>query len=198
MRRDLRALEFDSNGRDQGGLRLHATKEVLTEPFVIWEKGSDQVIVPPGTYSFDEVEVSVSTGNPRTVWGSLSYRSGDFFGGERERIGAGIGWRPSNHFQFTLDYDLNDVELPGGNFITRLVQLRTDIIFSATMSWSTLVQYDNVTETMGINTRLHWVPEAGREGFIVLNHNLQDADLNNRFESALADLAIKFNYTFRF
>jgi hypothetical protein len=194
----LRALEFDSNGRDQGGLRLHATKEVLTEPFVIWEKGSDQVIVPPGTYSFDEVEVSVSTGNPRTVWGSLSYRSGDFFGGERERIGAGIGWRPSNHFQFTLDYDLNDVELPGGNFITRLVQLRTDIIFSATMSWSTLVQYDNVTETMGINTRLHWVPEAGREGFIVLNHNLQDADLNNRFESALADLAIKFNYTFRF
>ena len=40
--------------------------------------------------------------------------------------------------------------------------------------------------------------EAGREAFIVLNHNLQDADLDNRFESALADLAIKFSYTFRF
>ena len=116
----------------------------------------------------------------------------------RERIGAGIGWRPSNHFLFTLSYDANDVELSGGNFITRLVQLKTEVIFSATFSWSTLIQYDNVTETMGVNTRLHWIPEAGREAFIVLNHNLQDADLDNRFESTVADLEIKFSYTFRF
>ena len=66
------------------------------------------------------------------------------------------------------------------------------------MSWSTLLQYDNVTEAVGINTRLHWIPRAGQEGFIVLNHNLQDIDLNNRFKSTLADLAVKFNYTFRF
>ncbi|MCZ6586252.1 MAG: carbohydrate binding family 9 domain-containing protein [Gammaproteobacteria bacterium] len=194
----LRALEFESNTRDIGYIRLHATKEVLTEPFVIWEKGTDQVIVQSGTYSFDETEVSFSSGDSRKVWGTVSYLAGDFFDGERERIGVGIGWRPTSHFQFTLDYDFNDVELPGGDFITRLVQLRTDVIFSATMSWSTLVQYDNVTETMGINTRLHWIPEAGREAFVVLNHNLQDLDQNNRFESVLADLAIKFSYTFRF
>ena len=194
----LRALEFESNSRDQGSIRFHAAREVLTEPFVIWQKNGDQVIVPSGTYSFDEAALSISSGNTRRFWANFNYRSGDFFDGERERIGAGIGWRPSNHFQFTLSYDFNDVELPGGSFITRLSQLRTDVIFSATMSWSTLIQYDNVTESMGIDTRLHWIPEAGREAFVVLNHNLQDADLNNRFESAAADLAIKFNYTFRF
>ena len=37
---------------------------------------------------------------------------------------------------------------------------------------------------MGINLRLHWVPEAGREGFLVLNHDLEDRDLDNRFHSA--------------
>ena len=97
-----------------------------------------------------------------------------------------------------LNYDFNEVELPGGNFNTRLVGFRTDIIFSNTISWLTLVQYDNVTETMGINSRLHWIPEAGREFFLVLNHNLQDMDLNNRFKSSLSDLAIKLNYTFRY
>ena len=194
----LRALEFDTDTQELGYLRLHATQEVLIEPFVIWENDAEEVVVPPGSYSFDEAEVALSTGSQRTVWGSLGYRAGGFFAGDRERISAGIGWRPSNHFQFTLDYDLNDVELPGGDFITRLVQLRTDLIFSSTMSWSTLLQYDNATETLGANTRLHWIPQAGREAFIVLNHNLHDADLNNRFESALADLAIKFNYTFRF
>lgn len=194
----LRALSVESIARDSGHLRLHATKEVLTEPFVIWQKSGKQIIVPSGTYSFNETALSISSGNSRRLWGDFSYRSGDFFDGKRERIGAGIGWRPSNHFLFTLSYDANDVELSGGNFITRLVQLKTEVIFSATFSWSTLIQYDNVTDTMGVNTRLHWIPEAGREAFIVLNHNLQDADLNNRFESALADLAIKFNYTFRF
>ena len=97
-----------------------------------------------------------------------------------------------------LDYTVDDVKLPYGNFETELLQLRSDVIFSATMSWSTLLQYDNVTDTVGINTRLHWIPKAGQEGIIVLNHNLQDLELNNRFKSTHADLAIKFSYTFRF
>ena len=97
-----------------------------------------------------------------------------------------------------MDYDYNEVELPSGSFNTRLVQFRTDVIFSATMSWSTLIQYDNVSESMGVNSRFNWIPEAGREIFVVLNHTLQDLDLNNRFESALADFAIKVNYTFRY
>ena len=193
-----RALEVENDARDRAFLRLHATREVLTEPFVIWAKDAEQVIVPPGSYAFNEPEVSASTGDARPVWGSVSYRSGDFFGGRRDRIGAGIGWRPSNHFRVTLNYDLNEVELPGGDFITRLVRARTDVIFSSTLSWLTLVQYDNVSETMGVSARVVWIPEAGREAYIVLNHNLQDLDLNNRFESRLADLAVKFNYTFRF
>jgi hypothetical protein len=51
---------------------------------------------------------------------------------------------------------------------------------------------------MGINTRLHWIPKAGQEGFIVLNHNLQDFDKDNSFSSASSDLSVKFKYTFRF
>ena len=51
---------------------------------------------------------------------------------------------------------------------------------------------------MGINVRLHWVPEAGREGFFVINHNLEDYDLDDRFHSALSEATAKFSYTFRF
>jgi len=194
----VRALDFDTESAEQGHVRLFASREVLTDPYVIWRKGSEQVVIPPGDYSFNEALVSVSTPDYRPFWGSLSYRTGDFYDGTRDRINGSIGWRPSTHFQVTLSYDVNDVSLPYGNFDTQLGQLRTDVIFSATMSWSTLIQYDNVSETMGINTRFHWIPEAGREAFIVLNHNLQDVDLDNRFESSLADLAIKLNYTFRF
>ncbi|MDO9475818.1 MAG: hypothetical protein Q7L07_03825, partial [Pseudohongiella sp.] len=64
--------------------------------------------------------------------------------------------------------------------------------------WISLVQYDNLSEEVGVNTRIQWIPRAGQEGFVVLNYNMQDKDKNNRFESALSDLSVKFKYTFRF
>jgi hypothetical protein len=60
------------------------------------------------------------------------------------------------------------------------------------------VQYDNLSEEVGVNTRIQWIPRAGQEGFIVLNYNMQDKDKNDRFESAFSDLSLKFKYTFRF
>ncbi len=48
------------------------------------------------------------------------------------------------------------------------------------------------------NSRLHWIPKAGREAFIVLNHNLEDLNRNDSFHSSLADLSLKLSYTFRF
>ena len=88
--------------------------------------------------------------------------------------------------------------LPQGDFILRLAQVGLDVIFSSTLSWVNLLQYDNESEVVGINTRLHWIPQAGREMFIVLNHNLEDLDKNDSFHSMFADLSFKFNYTFRF
>ena len=194
----LRAFEFESHTRDQGYLRIHQTKEALINPYEIWAQGTNKVVIPTGDYSFNEAEIRFQSGQAREIWGTLGYRSGEFYSGNRQQKTAGIGWRPSMHFQLTLNYTVNDVQLPYGDFDTELLQLRNDIIFSSTMSWSTLLQYDNLTDTVGINTRLHWIPKAGQEGIIVLNHNLQDLELNNRFKSTLADLAIKFNYTFRF
>ena len=53
-------------------------------------------------------------------------------------------------------------------------------------------------EVLGVNSRLQWIPKAGRTGFIVLNHNLQDFDKDDVLHSSLSDLNVKFAYTFRF
>jgi hypothetical protein len=98
----------------------------------------------------------------------------------------------------SLSYNWNDIELPQGDFISRLVSISAVYGFTPNLYWINLVQYDNGSEQMGINTRLHWIPKAGQEGFIVLNHNLQDFDKDNSFSSASSDLSVKFKYTFRF
>jgi hypothetical protein len=72
------------------------------------------------------------------------------------------------------------------------------VVVSSALSWSNFVQYDNVSETIGINSRVHWIPQAGREMFLVFNYGLQDFDLDNRFRSDVSDLILKIGYTFRF
>ena len=73
-----------------------------------------------------------------------------------------------------------------------------DIAFTSTLSLVNLIQYDNISETIGINVRLHWIPEAGREIYFVINHNLEDFDLDNKFKSMFSEMTAKISYTFRF
>jgi len=187
-------VEVENRSRDKLITRYVANKEVITESFEI----SDGVIIPIGDYSFDEYGFDLEAGSQRRVSGSFSYRDGEFFDGDRQQLKGSITWVPSRHFRASAGYDYNDVHLPQGDFVVRLVTLQADINFSSTLSWVNLIQYDNVSETAGINSRLHWIPEAGREMFIVLNHNLEDYDRNNTFHSLGAEFTVKFSYTFRF
>jgi hypothetical protein len=190
----LRALEIETRGRDELRVRAFSTDEGLREAFEIYPG----VVIPAGEYSFDEQELRIGTGNQRRVSGFIELRDGEFFTGERSRVIAQIGVRPGRHFRASVEYEYNDVMLPEGDFIVRLARLTLEAAFSSRLSWVNLIQYDNVSETVGVNSRLHWVPEAGREGFIVVNHNLEDFDRDNEFHSTFAEATVKFGYTFRF
>jgi hypothetical protein len=188
--------------RNTSGDRLEAhysrTTEVLTSPFTIYEDASRSVVIAPGRYSFGERMLSIQTAGQRTYSGSLTWRSGDFYDGGRENVGGQFSWKPVRKFNAAVSYDWNSIDLPSGRFITRLMRLNTEVNFSSTLSWVNLIQYDNVSEILGVNTRVRWVPKAGQEGLAVLNHSLQDRDKDNSFHSDLADISFKLGYTFRF
>ena len=199
---DARVVSITNQAGDNFRLIYRGTKEVLREPFTIWDpdpsSGEQPITIPIGEYSYVTPTFVIQTEASRRFSGTVIYRTGDFFGGDRENVDAQMTWFPSRHFRTFLSYSYNDIELPEGDFTLRLARLGLDFIFSNTLSWTNLVQYDNDTEILGINSRLHWIPEAGREAFIVLNHNLADIDRDDTFHSSLADLSIKFSYTFRF
>jgi hypothetical protein len=189
-----RLAELENRLGDKLALQHEAEQENLDEPFEI----SRGIVIPERHYSFGNTRLSLETADQRKVWGSAAYQTGDFYDGERTEIYGEVNWRPSGRLRTGLSYTLNEISLPQGDFSTRLVSLQADVAFSSRLSWVTRIQYDNVSEMMGVNLRLHWIPEAGREAFIVLNHNLEDFDLDNRFHSAAAEAAVKMAYTFRF
>ncbi|MDG2175847.1 MAG: hypothetical protein P8M72_06935, partial [Gammaproteobacteria bacterium] len=118
--------------------------------------------------------------------------------GTRFQRTASTTYRPNRNLSFGLNYTENEIHLPEGDFTVRQVTINTQVSFSSTLSLTNLIQYDNVSEALGINTRLHWIPEAGRQVFLVFNYGLIDLDKDNTFVSTNSDISLKLNYTFRF
>ena len=190
----FRLFEAEGRRNDEFGVNYTSSAEVLHRPFEI----SPGVVIPGGEYSFDQYGFNVRTAGQRPGMVIGGIQAGQFFDGDILNIRAQVSWNASRHFRATAGYDYNEIDLPQGAFETRLVSLRMDLIFSSKWSWVNLVQYDNVSETAGLNSRVEWIPAPGREGYIVLNHNAGDIERGDRFDPISSDLAVKFSYTFRF
>lgn len=193
-----RLMELQTNTRDAISLAHTRNDENVLRPFTLYSDQNRQVAIQPGRYQFSETALSLNTGGQRQLSGRLNYVQGDFYNGERTNISGSVTWNQSRFFVLSANYDWNDISLPQGDFVARLTSVSTQVAFSSTLYWISLLQYDNLSEELGINTRVQWIPRAGQEGFIVLNYNMQDLDKDNTFESAFSDLSVKFRYTFRF
>jgi hypothetical protein len=209
---NLQALNVELNSQDAFNIGVSNNREGLRSPFAI----SRGVTIPEGVYSFSTLNLSLRSGDQRALGGGFFLNDGDFYDGERFGVTTFFGWR-SRHFRANLNYQYNEVSFPGKGadllvnglprcteldcaFVTRVVRLSLETIFSSRLSWINLIQYDNVSDTMGLNSRLHWIPQAGREAFLVLNHNLRDDPLtpDDDFHSSFAEVTLKYSYTFRF
>ena len=178
--------------------------DVVDQPFPIGE-----VYIPAGTYDYDEGVVSVKTSYNRPLRVRLDLAGGTFRDGTSVRTAPVIEWRPSQHWLLSVSYRLNQFwipgqrRLPGGdlgpvedqNFRTHLAQVKVNIAFTPNITWNTTVQYDNVSHTMGLNSRFHWIITPGRDFFIVVNQGFVTED---GFETGRTEPLVKLNWTFRF
>ena len=156
------------------------------------------MIIPVGDYTWRRACVRGGTGQHRKFRINGFACGGEFYDGDRTSWGPGMTWRPSEHFRFTLAHRINDINLPSGSFVTRQTTINADIAFTSTLYWENLVQYDNVSDSIGINSIMRWIPLAGREVVFVVNRDFVDFEETNDFVSSTQDLAFKANYTFRF
>ena len=175
--------------------------------FIDWERNTEVVLnefdlfgrlnVPVGEYNFDRVRAEIATGTQRPLRVVLSVQDGGFFGGDRLEKFVEFQWNQSAYFSMGLSFTENVVDLPGGGFTSHLASLRADVALDSKWSWSSFLQYDNSGDVFGINSRLRYVPEAGQEMMLVLNHG-GTVDVANTFSSTQSDINLKLSYTFRY
>ena len=61
-----------------------------------------------------------------------------------------------------------------------------------------LLVYDNVSDTVGLNSRLRFNPRAGEDLYIVWNHNSDALAAFSGLSSRESEFTVKYSRTFRF
>jgi len=175
-------------------------REVLLNDFTIFSAsdGSRSVVIPAGEYEFYEWLFFPNSATQREFSSTMNLQIGEYYNGDRVQLGFNSTWRPTRQYEFGLNYSENSIKLPAGDFKVRLISMKANVAFNSKWSWSNFLQYDNVSENMGFNSRLNWIPESGQQAFLVFNYGAQDTDKDNHFTSTNTDLSLKFTYTFRY
>ena len=156
----------------------------------------DGVTIPLGRYDWHVAGIRLIVGESRPLGGQLETFYGGFYGGNRVDAKALLRWRPSPHIFLSAEYQHSEIELPEGDFSVQIARVRLNLQFTVDLSWNTLVQYDNINDRIGINSRLRWILEPGREFFLVLNQDLlTEGSVVKRGRS---EPIAKLGWTFRF
>ena len=154
--------EFETS--DQFTFEATNNHELLVRPFNI----ATGITIPSGVYDFSDVQVSYGFGQQRRASGTVSAQYGHFYDGTITTVGySGGRVSVTNQLSVEPSLSINRVELPYGDFTTRLVRARTDYAFSPQMFASGLIQYNTSDNTFSSNLRFRWEYQPGSELFVV-------------------------------
>ncbi len=173
-------------------LRAKVERERLPDPFRV----ANGVVVLPGDFSGEHLEAAVTLSRSRPLSGSASVAKRLYYGGDQILYKATVSWRPSPIFNLDAALDYTAVSLPYARFPVRLIKLGGAVQFSPELVWSVLGQYDNLSRSVGLNTRLRWTYAPGGDVFLVVNQGALVTD--DRWDFTRTELSSKVGATWRF
>jgi len=150
--------------------------------------------VPAGIYEQLEGRWIMNTNQAAWLSLRLTFTHGGFFGGHR------LGWIPEvklrlhETFSVDLDWDRNNIDLPGGDFVTNLGRLRISYSFTPRMFVQSLIQFNDRDDLWSMNFRFGWLQVANTGLFVVYNDTRGLEDLRQSISDR--SLMVKWSWLF--
>ncbi|MCO5725507.1 DUF5916 domain-containing protein [Robiginitalea marina] len=148
--------------------------------------GSDGTPLPEDSdYYYNSVRLDYQSDRRRI----FSYRAqstiGEFFNGQRFSLEAGANLRiqPRAFLSVQVNYDKLMLPDPFPSADIWLIVPRMELTFSRSLFWSTLIQYSNQRDNLGINSRLQWRFAPLSDLFLVYTDNYFVDTFNPKFRS---------------
>ena len=100
---------------------------------------------------------------------------GSFYDGQRQQLSSTLVYRPTNRISLRLDYSLNLIDWKQFKDSTiNLISGSIQYSFTSDLTLFNLIQYDDISNSIGVNSRLQWEYKPGAKMFFVLNQGYVD------------------------
>ena len=186
-------VEFESGAG--AGATYERDFERLDLPFEI----APSVTIPIGGYSFDRVGGSYSIGPTHRIRGTIGVTTGSFYTGTRHEARYSGRVEVSKQLIVEPTVSLNWVDLPWGDFRTRLLSARTTYTLTPRSVLGALIQYNSSNDSLSTNVRFRWEYIPGSDLFVVYSEGRDTAFAPDRF-AVLEDrkFVVKITRMFRY
>ena len=186
---------IDFQSIDRISFTATRTFEYIPTAFPIFKS----VFVPAGKFTYYDVGIQFNSKPGRTLSSELTFAAGSYLGGSRLVSTLFGRWFVNKYLTLSQTYQRFDISLDKDSFTTSLFRSRIDYSLNTSLSVSSLIQYDNASEKLGVNLRFNYLHKEGREIFIVYNQIYDEPQIRSRFNfgrSNNSSLLVKFNYLF--
>ena len=124
-------------------------------------------------YHYNNVQLGYESDRRRILSAAAETTFGGFFNGKRFSVEGRMTMRfqPKAFLSVQLNYDQINLPDPYASADIWLISPKIDITFNKSLFWSTLIQYSNQRDNLGINSRLQWRFAPLSDLFIVYNDN---------------------------
>jgi hypothetical protein len=187
-------IEFESGEEFEASIRRDF--EWLPFDFDILRDGS--VIIESGDYYSWIFNTGFSTASYRNLSGNVEYTYESFWTGTRNTYELSATIRPFPGINLSADWNRSDINLPQADFTTDLIRFRGNIDLTPDIAFTNIVQFDDISDVLGLYNRFRWTITPGSDLYLVYTHNwVRDASRFS-FNPIETQGAIKLNYTHRF
>lgn len=160
-------------GQEEIGIRVFDRYTFLVDPFD--PTGTDGAEELPGNlgYHYLSGEIGFQSDRRKVFSYDAEIGYGEFYNGTRSTFEGSATLRLQPKVLLSLNLNYNGINLPDPfpSADIWLVSPRVEITFNKSIFWTTLVQYGNQSDNLGINSRLQWRFAPLSDLFIVYNDN---------------------------
>jgi len=187
------SFKINTEYRNSSGFKMTFTNSNLD--LLYPTKPGNGIPIPTGNYKYNQFNLMYYSDMRKMFSWNTMLTLGQYYNGDITGLGAGVMWRNQPHLTFSLNAEIDKIQLPKiyGNNNLILIAPKLEYNFNTKLFWTTFVQYNTQQNNFNINSRLQYRYKPMSDFFLVYTDNyFTDPVIKNKNRAVI----FKFSYWF--
>ena len=174
---EIRPLGVELNSGDEFRFEILDKHEYISQKDI--DEGNNVIQgikIPRGVYKWKSYEFEIESSEARKFSAGIEADWGDYFDGDKKSVTTKLAYKAGKYYGILVDYAYHDITLGNTQLERKIFSGKLNVNFSTRLSSSMFLQWNNETNDVLMNFRLHYIPKIGSDVYLVYNQIWDEED----------------------